>query len=84
MVIITFKDTVLRVPHVYAVLRLFSGPKYSELEGLHLNELSQNEDLGEEEQTYFQSICTISSSPLELMSPYSDLQRTSTLSPETS
>lgn len=82
VVIITFKDTVLQAPQVCAVLKLFSSPRYSD--GLHLNELSQKEDHCEEEQSYSQSICTISSTPLELTSPYPDLQRTWTLTHENS
>lgn len=69
VVIITFKDTVLQVPRVCAVMRLLSGPHYAELEGVHLSELTQNEEHCEEEPQYSQSICTVSSSPLELMSP---------------
>ncbi|KAJ4936983.1 hypothetical protein JOQ06_001567 [Pogonophryne albipinna] len=68
VVIITLKDTLLQVPRVCAVIRLFSGPQYAELEGLHLSELTLSEE-EEEEAQYSQSICTISSTPLELMSP---------------
>ncbi|XP_073330758.1 potassium channel, subfamily K, member 7 [Pagrus major] len=71
VVIITLKDTVLQVPRVCAVIRLFSGPQYAELEGFHLNELTLSEDYAEEEPQYSQSICTISSTPLELLSPCS-------------
>ncbi|XP_010795198.1 potassium channel subfamily K member 1-like [Notothenia coriiceps] len=70
VVIITLKDTLLQVPRVCAVIRLFSGPQYAELEGLHLSELTLSEELCEEEEAqYSQSICTVSSTPLELMSP---------------
>lgn len=75
VVIITFKDTVLQVPQVRAVLRLLSGPRYKELEGLHLSELPHSEEQceEEEEQKYSQSICTISSTPLERRCPEVDL-----------
>ncbi|XP_033986835.1 potassium channel subfamily K member 1 [Trematomus bernacchii] len=69
VVIITLKDTLLQVPRVSAVIRLFSGPQYAELEGFHLSELTLSEELCEEEAQYSQSICTVSSTPLELMSP---------------
>ncbi|XP_040887770.1 potassium channel, subfamily K, member 7 [Toxotes jaculatrix] len=69
VVLITLKDTVLQVPQVCAVMRLFSGPQHAELEG---------EEDCEEEPQYSQSICTISSTPLELRSPCSDPQRTRT------
>ncbi|XP_059210434.1 potassium channel, subfamily K, member 7 [Centropristis striata] len=72
LVIITIKDTVLQVPQVCAVIRLFSGPQYAELEGVHLSELTLSEEQCEEEPQYSQSICTVSSTPLELMSPHSD------------
>uniref|UniRef100_A0A7N8X4D7 Potassium channel subfamily K member 1-like n=1 Tax=Mastacembelus armatus TaxID=205130 RepID=A0A7N8X4D7_9TELE len=84
IVIITFRDTVLQVPQVRAVIRLLSGPQYTELESIHLNELSLNEDHCEKEPQYSQSICTISSVPFELMSPYSELQRATTCCPDTS
>ncbi|XP_033961693.1 potassium channel, subfamily K, member 7 [Pseudochaenichthys georgianus] len=67
VVVITLKSTLLQVPRVCAVIRLFSGPQYAELEGLHLSELTLSEE--EEEAQYSQSICTVSSTPLELMSP---------------
>ncbi|XP_074479754.1 potassium channel, subfamily K, member 7 [Sebastes fasciatus] len=67
VVIITFKDTVQQVPRVCAVMRLFSGPQYAELEGVHhLSEMTLSEDSCEDEPQYSQSICTISSTPLEL------------------
>ncbi|XP_054457045.1 potassium channel, subfamily K, member 7 [Anoplopoma fimbria] len=69
VVIITFKDTVLQVPRVCAVMRLFSGPRYAELEGVHLSELTLSEEHCEEEAQYSQSICTVSSTPLELTGP---------------
>ncbi|KAI4808670.1 hypothetical protein KUCAC02_000718 [Chaenocephalus aceratus] len=68
VVVITLKSTLLQVPRVCAVIRLFSGPQYAELEGLHLSELTLSEE-EEEEAQYSQSICTVSSTPLELMSP---------------
>ncbi|KAM9335633.1 potassium channel, subfamily K, member 7 [Symphorus nematophorus] len=71
VVIITLKDTVLQVPWVCAVIRLFSGPHYAELDGVLLNELTLSEDVAEEEPQYSQSICTVSSTPLELLSPCS-------------
>ncbi|XP_028285351.1 potassium channel, subfamily K, member 7 [Parambassis ranga] len=64
VLIITFKDTVLQVPQVRKVIRLLSGPHYAELDGVHLSELS--EETCEEELQYSQSICTISSTPLDL------------------
>ncbi|XP_068444437.1 potassium channel, subfamily K, member 7 [Clinocottus analis] len=64
--IITFKDTVLQVPRVCAVLRLFSGPQYAELEGVHLNELTLSEEHCQEEPQYSQCICTVYSTPREL------------------
>ncbi|KAL6118883.1 uncharacterized protein ACO6RY_03583 [Pungitius sinensis] len=67
VVIITFKETVLQVPRVSAVMRLFCGPQYAELEGLHLSELTLTEESCEEEPQYSQSICTVSSTPLEPM-----------------
>uniref|UniRef100_UPI0037E78CE0 potassium channel, subfamily K, member 7 n=1 Tax=Semicossyphus pulcher TaxID=241346 RepID=UPI0037E78CE0 len=70
VVLITFKDTVLQVPQVCAALRLLSGPQYAELEGFHLNELTVSDC--EEEPQYSQSICTISSTPLQLLSPPSE------------
>lgn len=73
VVTITLKDTVLQVPRVCAVMRLFSGSQYAELEGVHLSEMTQSEDSTEEEPQYSQSICTISSTPLELLSPCSGL-----------
>ncbi|XP_053272719.1 potassium channel, subfamily K, member 7 [Pleuronectes platessa] len=81
VVIMTLKDTVLQVPRVRAVMRHFSGLQYTELEGVHLSELTLSEDNCEEEPQYSLSICTISSIPLQLMSPCSDFQRprTSTL-----
>uniref|UniRef100_A0A3Q3KA32 Potassium channel domain-containing protein n=1 Tax=Monopterus albus TaxID=43700 RepID=A0A3Q3KA32_MONAL len=75
VVIITFKDTVLQVPQVRAAMRLLSGPLNVELEGICLNELTQNEEHYEEGPQYSQSICTISSAPFELMSPSSDPTR---------
>ncbi|KAK5848689.1 hypothetical protein PBY51_006282 [Eleginops maclovinus] len=78
VVIITFKDTVLQVPRVCAVIRLFSGPQYAELEGVHLSELTLSEEICEEEPHYSQSICTVSSTPLELMRPRSVPQRQKT------
>ncbi|XP_069374937.1 potassium channel, subfamily K, member 7 [Paralichthys olivaceus] len=75
VVIITLKDTVLQVPRVRAVMRLFSGLHCAELEGIHLSELTLSEDNCEEEPQYSQSICTVSSTPLQLMSPCSDFQR---------
>lgn len=69
VVIITLKDTVLQVPWVCAVMGLFSGPQYAELEGIHLSEPMQSEDNTAEDHQYPQSICTISSTPLELLSP---------------
>ncbi|XP_031146365.1 potassium channel, subfamily K, member 7 [Sander lucioperca] len=71
VVIITLRDTVLQVPRICAVMRLFSGPQYAELEG-DLSELTLSEENCEDEVEYSQSICTISSTPLELMSPQSD------------
>ncbi|KAF1380346.1 hypothetical protein PFLUV_G00162700 [Perca fluviatilis] len=67
VVIITLRDTVLQVPRVCAVMRLFSGPQYAELE-CDLSELTLSEENCEDEPEYSQSICTISSTPLELMS----------------
>lgn len=64
VVIITFKETVLQVPRVSAVMRLFSGPQYAELEGVHLSELTLTEESCEEEPQYSQSICTVSSTQL--------------------
>ncbi|XP_033507625.2 potassium channel, subfamily K, member 7 [Epinephelus lanceolatus] len=78
VVIITFKDTVLQVPQVCAVMRLFSGPHYTELKGVRLNELTLSEENCEEEPQYSQSVCTVSSTPLELMSPRSHRARPST------
>uniref|UniRef100_A0A8C3ANM3 Potassium channel, subfamily K, member 7 n=1 Tax=Cyclopterus lumpus TaxID=8103 RepID=A0A8C3ANM3_CYCLU len=79
VVIITVKDTVLQVPRVCAVLRLFSGPHCAELEGVHLSELALSEEPCEEEPQYSQSICTVSSYPLELTGPaVADRARTST------
>ncbi|CAK6968620.1 potassium channel%2C subfamily K, member 7 [Scomber scombrus] len=75
VLLLTFKETILQVPRVRAVIRLFSGVQYAELEGVNLNELTLSEDTCEEEPQYFSSICTISSAPLQLMSPCSDLQR---------
>ncbi|KAK5893867.1 hypothetical protein CgunFtcFv8_006700 [Champsocephalus gunnari] len=70
VVVITLKSTLLQVPRVCAVIRLLSGPQYAELEGLHLSELTLSEEEEEEEEAqYSQSICTVSSTPLELMSP---------------
>ncbi|XP_070786354.1 potassium channel, subfamily K, member 7 [Enoplosus armatus] len=69
--IITLKDAAQQVPQVCAVIRLFCGPHYAELEGVRLNELTLSEDNCEEEPQYSQSICTISSTPLE-PSPCSD------------
>ncbi|CAJ1086496.1 potassium channel subfamily K member 1 [Xyrichtys novacula] len=74
VVLLTCKDTLLQVPQVCAVLRLLSGPQYSELEGFHLNELTLNDC--EEEPQYSQSICTISSTPLHLSGPSPDNQTT--------
>lgn len=71
VVIITLKDTVLQVPQVCAVMRLFFGPQCAELEGVDLSEWTLSEDSTEEERQYSQSICTISSTPLELQSPCS-------------
>ncbi|XP_042367875.1 potassium channel, subfamily K, member 7 [Plectropomus leopardus] len=79
VVIMTLKDTVLQVPRVCAVIRLLSGPHYAELEGVHLNKLTVSEEHCEEEPQYSQFVCTVSSTPLELMRPRSP--RTST--PET-
>ncbi|XP_044196919.1 potassium channel, subfamily K, member 7 [Thunnus albacares] len=75
VVLITFKETLLQVPQVRAVIRLFAGVQYAELEGVNLNELTLSEENCEEEPQYFSSICTISSTPLELMTPCSDPQR---------
>ncbi|KAI9545751.1 hypothetical protein NQZ68_033883 [Dissostichus eleginoides] len=75
VVIITLKDTLLQVPRVCAVIRLFTGPQYAELEGFHLSELILSEELCEEEAQYSQSICTISSTPLALMSPSAVTQK---------
>ncbi|XP_034712738.1 potassium channel subfamily K member 1 [Etheostoma cragini] len=69
--IITLRETVLQVPLVRAVMRFFSAPQYAELEG-DLSELTLSEENCEDEPEYSQSICTISSTPLELMSPQSD------------
>lgn len=70
---ITLKDTVLQVPWVCALVKLFSGQQCVEVEGIHLNEITQSEDNPEEEPQYAQSICTISSTPLELFNPCSGL-----------
>ncbi|KAM9425762.1 potassium channel, subfamily K, member 7 [Pholidichthys leucotaenia] len=67
VVIITYKDTVLQVPRVCAVIRLLSGPQCAELEGFHLDELTEDEENQEEEPRYSQSVCTVSSTPLEQM-----------------
>lgn len=67
VVIITFKETVLQVPQVCEVMRLFSGLQYAELEGVRLNEVTLSEDNCEDEPQYSQSICTISSSQTGLL-----------------
>ncbi|XP_068569763.1 potassium channel, subfamily K, member 7 [Cebidichthys violaceus] len=82
VVIITFKDTVLQVPRVCAVIRLFSGPQYAELEGVHLSELTLSEESCEEEPRYSQSICTVFSTPLQLTGP-AVAHRARTSTPET-
>ncbi|XP_034533018.1 potassium channel subfamily K member 1 [Notolabrus celidotus] len=82
VVLITFKDTVLQVPQVCVVLRLLSGPQYAELEGFHLNELTLSDC--EEEPQYSQSVCTVSSTPLHLLSPGTDNQNTDVDVPRTS
>ncbi|XP_023139095.2 potassium channel, subfamily K, member 7 [Amphiprion ocellaris] len=84
VVILTLKDTVLEVPQVRAMMRIFSGQKYGELEGIHLNELAVNEANCEEELQYTQSICTISSTSFKLMSPCPEIHTNSTtVTPET-
>ncbi|XP_076581758.1 potassium channel, subfamily K, member 7 [Chaetodon auriga] len=89
VVIFTLKDTVLQVPRVCALMRLFFGPQCAELEGVDLSELTLSEDNTEEELQYSQSICTVSSTPLELLSPCSgppadtDPHRSRTLTPKT-
>ncbi|KAM8898525.1 potassium channel, subfamily K, member 7, partial [Spinachia spinachia] len=69
VVIITFKQTVLQVPWVSTVVRLFSGPQYAELEGVHLSELTFTEESCEEEPQYSQSICTLFSTSPEVTGP---------------
>ncbi|XP_053199889.1 potassium channel, subfamily K, member 7 [Scomber japonicus] len=76
VLLLTFKETILQVPQVRAVIRLFSGAQYAELEGINLNEMTLSEDTCEEEPQYFSSICTVSSAPLQLMSPCSTLHTT--------
>lgn len=55
---------VLQVPQMCAVMRLFSGPEYAELENVHLCEMLMSkisEGNIEEEPEYSQSVCAISS-----------------------
>ncbi|XP_047424084.1 potassium channel, subfamily K, member 7 [Mugil cephalus] len=81
--IVVFKDTLLQVPQVLAAMRLFSGPHYTDLEGFHLGEMTLSNDGCEGQPEYSQSVCTISSTPLELKSPCSDLPRDGVLATKT-
>ncbi|XP_029931622.1 potassium channel, subfamily K, member 7 [Myripristis murdjan] len=69
VMITTFRETVLELPQVQAVIRLFSGPRDRELEGVHLSELALRMQTSEEEPRYSLPISTISSSPLESTLP---------------
>uniref|UniRef100_A0A3Q1GA09 Potassium channel domain-containing protein n=1 Tax=Acanthochromis polyacanthus TaxID=80966 RepID=A0A3Q1GA09_9TELE len=76
--------TVLLLWVMRAMMRIFSGQKYRELEGVHLNELTVNEENCEEEPQYTQSICTISSTSFKLMSSCPEIHTNSTtVTPET-
>ncbi|XP_071782138.1 potassium channel, subfamily K, member 7 [Centroberyx gerrardi] len=82
VVIMTFRDTVLEVPQVQALIRLFSGPRDRELEGVHLDELVLSGRKSEEEPRYSLPISTITSSPIEPTLPSPDLHTTRPSSPK--
>ncbi|KAM3842960.1 potassium channel, subfamily K, member 7 [Diretmus argenteus] len=90
MLIMTFRETVLEVPQVQAVIRLYSGPRDGELEGFCLDELVlSGHKYDEEEPQYSLPISIISSSPLEPAPPSPgrpdspDLEPIRTSSPKT-